>query len=216
MHDEIVERANWGRTLRRSCPGVPVRARSTSGRHVGTRATRSRSSGLPATLARRVARRRSSAGEPDHAVRDRDPDRLLTSAAARALARDARAHARRSRTPAAGELVAPVRPTLKHRYPLTPIEQLRRVAARGRPATSTRRLRAHERLGAEVARGIAPDSLRHRIGDGGRARGMVRARVSRRAASYVVAGRSSRSRSVRGRDHGTYREPNVWLRHPGP
>jgi GNAT superfamily N-acetyltransferase len=55
------------------------------------------------------------------------------------------------------ELVAPVRPSLKHRYPLTPIERY----AEWRRADGLLFdpwLRSHERLGAEVL-GIAKDSL---------------------------------------------------------
>jgi hypothetical protein len=48
-------------------------------------------------------------------------------------------------------LIAPVRPTLKHRYPLTPIE--RYITWRRPDGTDLDPwLRTHERLGAELAR----------------------------------------------------------------
>jgi GNAT superfamily N-acetyltransferase len=53
-------------------------------------------------------------------------------------------------------LIAPVRPTLKHRYPLTPIENY--IAWRRPDGTLLDPwLRTHERLGAEIAR-VAPSS----------------------------------------------------------
>ena len=56
------------------------------------------------------------------------------------------------------KLIAPVRPTLKHRYPLTPMERY----MRWRRPDGTHFdpwLRTHERLGAEIVR-VAPQSVR--------------------------------------------------------
>jgi GNAT superfamily N-acetyltransferase len=72
------------------------------------------------------------------------------------------------------ELVAPVRPTLKHRYPLTPIERYAKWR-REDGLLFDPWLRAHERLGARRDCAGLAGFGRH----GGRARGMVRARVSR-------------------------------------
>jgi GNAT superfamily N-acetyltransferase len=108
------------------------------------------------------------------------------------------------------ELVAPVRPTLKDRYPLTPIE---RYAAwrRSDGLLFDPWLRAHERLGAEVA-GIAEDSL---VSEGT----VVEweewtAMEFPESGSYVVPGALVPVEIDRERDRGLYREPNVWMRHP--
>lgn len=110
------------------------------------------------------------------------------------------------------ELVAPVRPTLKQRYPLTPIE--RYIEWRREDGLLFDPwLRAHERLGAELV-GVAPDSL---ISEGTVAEleewcGMA----FPESGSYVVDGALVPVEIDRERDHGVYREPNVWMRHPGP
>lgn len=107
------------------------------------------------------------------------------------------------------DLVAPVRPSLKHRYPLTPIEQY----------VGWRRddgllfdpwLRAHERLGASLL-GIAEDSL------------LVEGSVAEleewtglafpESGSYVVPGALVPIEIDRKKNRGVYREPNVWMRH---
>src|SRR6266496_3368827 len=55
-------------------------------------------------------------------------------------------------------LIAPVRPTLKHRYPLTPIDSY--IAWRRPDGTLLDPwLRTHERLGAEIVK-VAPESMR--------------------------------------------------------
>jgi GNAT superfamily N-acetyltransferase len=108
------------------------------------------------------------------------------------------------------ELVAPVRPSLKERYPLTPIE---RYAAwrRADGLLFDPWLRAHERLGAEVI-GIAESSLL--------AEGTVAeleewtGREFPESGSYVVPGALVPVEIDRERDVGVYREPNVWMRHP--
>ena len=93
-----------------------------------------------------------------------EPDRLCALAIlidpdvqARGLSRTMLEHMRGLAHARGWELVAPVRPTLKHRYPLTPIE--RYVEWRREDGLLFDPwLRAHERLGAELL-GIAPDSL---------------------------------------------------------
>jgi GNAT superfamily N-acetyltransferase len=106
-----------------------------------------------------------------------------------------------------GELVAPVRPTWKERYPLIPIEQY----AGWRRADGTHLdpwIRTHERLGGEVIgtaegamliEGSAADWAEWTglefPGDG----------------SYVVPGALAPVELREG--HGVYREPCVWLRH---
>jgi GNAT superfamily N-acetyltransferase len=107
------------------------------------------------------------------------------------------------------ELVAPVRPTLKHRYPLTPIEryvQWRREDG----LLFDPWLRAHERLGAELV-GIAPDSLvvEGTVAELERWTGLA----FPESGSYVVEGALVPVEIDHDRDRGVYREPNVWMRH---
>jgi GNAT superfamily N-acetyltransferase len=106
-------------------------------------------------------------------------------------------------------LVAPVRPTLKARYPLTPIERYlawRRVDGQ----LFDPWLRVHERLGAEIL-GVCPGSL------------VVEGTVSEweewtgiafpDSGSYVVEGALVPVEIDRKEDVGRYVEPNVWMRH---
>jgi len=106
-----------------------------------------------------------------------------------------------------GRLVAPVRPTLKHSYPLIPIEE---YAAWRRPDGThfDPWIRTHERAGAKLM-GTAeeamliegsPDDWREWTGLELRADG-----------DYVVPGALVPVRVADG--HGVYREPCVWLRH---
>ena len=109
-----------------------------------------------------------------------------------------------------GTLIAPVRPNLKHSYPLTPIE---RYIEWRRPdgALLDPWLRTHERLGAEIAK-VAPESMR------------VPNTVARweewtelafpESGSYVVPGALVPVEIDRERDEGLYVEPNVWMVHP--
>lgn len=107
------------------------------------------------------------------------------------------------------ELVAPVRPSLKHLYPLTPIERYVEWR-RADGLLFDPWLRAHERLGAELI-GIAEDSL---IAEGTVAEleewtGLTLPDTG----SYVVPGALVPLEIDRERDRGSYREPNVWMRH---
>lgn len=109
-------------------------------------------------------------------------------------------------------LVAPVRPTLKSAYPLTPFE--RYVAWRredGSPFDPW--LRVHHRLGAEFSK-IMPRSL------------LVTGSVSEwedwtnmafpESGRYVVPGALQPVTIDRERDQGRYEDPNVWMIHPIP
>jgi GNAT superfamily N-acetyltransferase len=109
-------------------------------------------------------------------------------------------------------LIAPVRPNLKHSYPLTPIE---RYIEWRRPDGQLLDpwLRTHERLGAEIAK-VAPESMR------------VPGTVAQweewtelaypESGSYVVPGALVPVEIDRERDEGLYVEPNVWMVHPPP
>jgi GNAT superfamily N-acetyltransferase len=110
------------------------------------------------------------------------------------------------------ELVAPVRPSLKHRYPLTPIE--RYVEWRREDGLLFDPwLRAHERLGAEII-GIAEDSL---VSEGTVAEFEKWCGLQfPESGDYVVPGALVPVEIDRENDRGVYREPNVWMRHPAP
>ena len=107
-------------------------------------------------------------------------------------------------------LIAPVRPTLKQSYPLTPIE---RYIEWRRPDGHLLDpwLRTHERLGAEIAK-VASESSR------------VPGTVAQweewtelafpESGSYVVPGALVPVEIDRERDEGLYVEPNVWMVHP--
>jgi len=107
------------------------------------------------------------------------------------------------------DLVAPVRPSLKERYPLTPIEEYVRWR-RDDGLLFDPWLRAHERLGAELL-GIAEDSLQ------------VEGSVAELeewsglalpvSGSYAVPGALAPVEIDHEQDRGVYREPNVWMRH---
>lgn len=108
------------------------------------------------------------------------------------------------------ELVAPVRPSLKHRYPITPIE---RYVGWRRPdgLLFDPWLRSHERLGAELL-GIAPGSLvaEGTVADFEEWTGLT----FPESGSYVVPGALVPIEIDLDAGRGSYREPNVWMRHP--
>jgi GNAT superfamily N-acetyltransferase len=107
-------------------------------------------------------------------------------------------------------LIAPVRPSLKHRYPLAPMD--RYITWRRPDGTLLDPwLRMHERLGAEIVK-IAPESL------------SIPGTVAEReewtemafpeSGAYVVPGALVPVGVDRERDEGLYVEPNVWMVHP--
>ena len=111
-----------------------------------------------------------------------------------------------------GALIAPVRPTLKDRYPLTPMERyVRWEQAEGLPFDPW--LRVHRRLGAKFLR-VAPRSM------------VVTGTVPEweewtgmrfpESGDYVVPGALQPVVMDLERDLGSYREPNVWMIHPVP
>ena len=108
-----------------------------------------------------------------------------------------------------GTLVAPVRPTLKERYPLTPIERYARWR-RDDGFLFDPWLRTHERLGGE---------LLHAAADAMWIEGSVAeweqwaAMAFPETGDYVVPGALVPVAIDRGRDVGVYREPCVWMRH---
>jgi GNAT superfamily N-acetyltransferase len=107
-------------------------------------------------------------------------------------------------------LIAPVRPNLKHRYPLTPME---RYVEWRRPdgALLDPWLRTHERLGAVIAK-VAPAST-HVPGTVAEWEEWTEL-VFPDSGSYVVPGALVPVEIDRERDEGLYVEPNVWMVHP--
>jgi GNAT superfamily N-acetyltransferase len=106
-------------------------------------------------------------------------------------------------------LIAPVRPTLKQRYPLTPMERYARwTRPDGSPFDPW--LRVHGRLGAEFLQ-IAPQSMV--------VTGTVEAWESwtglgfPESGRYVVPGALQPVIIDRERDLGRYEDPNIWMRH---
>jgi GNAT superfamily N-acetyltransferase len=107
-------------------------------------------------------------------------------------------------------LIAPVRPTLKHRYPLIATE---RYAAWRREdgMLFDPWLRAHERLGAEVL-GVAPESMTipGTVAEWEEWAGMELPE----SGEYVVPGALVPVCIDREAGTGLYVEPNIWMRHP--
>lgn len=109
-----------------------------------------------------------------------------------------------------GAMIAPVRPTLKDRYPLTPMERyVRWERPDGLPFDPW--LRVHSRLGAQFLR-VAPRSMviTGTIAEWEEWTGMYFPESD----AYVVPGALSPVAMELERDLGLYEEPNVWMRHP--
>ena len=107
------------------------------------------------------------------------------------------------------DLVAPVRPSLKHRYPLAPIESY--VEWRREDGTLLDPwLRVHESAGAKLIR-VAHKSMRI---SGAVADWESWTKMSfPESGTYVVPGALVPVEIDRERDEGVYVEPNVWMHH---
>jgi GNAT superfamily N-acetyltransferase len=106
-------------------------------------------------------------------------------------------------------LIAPVRPSLKHEYPLTPIE--RYVEWRREDGTHVDPwLRTHERFGGELLK-IAPRSMTilGKVGEWEEWAEMA----FPESGAYVVPGALVPVEIDREADQGVYVEPNVWMHH---
>ena len=107
------------------------------------------------------------------------------------------------------KLIAPVRPNLKHRYPLVPME---RYITWRRPdgAHLDPWLRTHERVGAPIVK-VAPESMRvpGTVAEWQEWAGMAFPETG----SYVVPGALVPVEVDLERDQGLYVEPNVWMVH---
>ncbi|MBP0458384.1 hypothetical protein [Streptomyces montanisoli] len=115
---------------------------------------------------------------------------------------------------AAGEaglarVVAPVRPTTKARYPLTPIETF--MAWKREDGMSLDPwIRTHQRLGAEIlAAAPVSQTMTGTVAEWERWSGMA----FPASGDYVIPDGLSLLTVDRSADQGVYREPNVWMRH---
>ena len=106
-------------------------------------------------------------------------------------------------------LIAPVRPSLKARYPLTPIE---RYAAWTRPdgLPFDPWMRVHARLGGRILR-TAPRSLRI-TGTVAEWESWTGLQLPE-SGTYVIPDGLAPLEVDRERDVGSYWEPNVWMAH---
>ena len=109
-----------------------------------------------------------------------------------------------------GSLVAPVRPTLKAAYPLTPFGRYVEWRREDGPPFDPW-LRVHHRLGAEPIK-LIPKSLTvcGTVAEWEEWTGMA----FPESGEYVVPGALEPIRIDRERDLGLYDEPNIWMRHP--
>lgn len=117
----------------------------------------------------------------------------------------------RERAAAAGldRVIAPVRPALKSRYPLTPMENFARWT-RPDGAHTDPWIRTHQRLGATI---LGPAS-RSMVITGTVAEWEDWARMAfPETGQYVVPGALDLVSINREDDSGTYQETNLWMRH---
>ncbi|GAA3506399.1 hypothetical protein GCM10019016_135140 [Streptomyces prasinosporus] len=106
-------------------------------------------------------------------------------------------------------VVAPVRPTTKARYPLTPIETFMRWTREDGTALDPW-IRTHQRLGAEIVSAApASQTMTGTVAEWERWTGMV----FPESGDYVIPDGLGLLRISRSDDRGVYREPNVWMRH---
>lgn len=107
------------------------------------------------------------------------------------------------------QVVAPVRPTTKARYPLTPIETFMRWRRPDGTALDPW-IRTHERLGAEIlATAPASQTMTGTVAQWEKWTGLALPD----SGEYVVPDGLGLLRVDRTTDEGVYQEPNVWMRH---
>ena len=107
------------------------------------------------------------------------------------------------------KLIAPVRPNLKHRYPLVAMDKY--ITWRRPDGTHLDPwLRTHERAGAPIVK-VAPESMRipGTVAEWEEWAGMSFPETG----TYVVPGALAPVEIDRERDQGLYVEPNVWMVH---
>ncbi|MDT6983104.1 hypothetical protein ACFSUJ_01905 [Streptomyces lusitanus] len=106
-------------------------------------------------------------------------------------------------------VVAPVRPTVKARYPLTPIETYMRWTREDGSALDPW-IRTHQRLGARlVSAAPASQVMTGTVAEWERWTGLAFPETG----GYVIPEGLALLHVDREADEGVYREPNVWMRH---
>ncbi|MER5752792.1 GNAT family N-acetyltransferase [Streptomyces sp. NPDC002088] len=106
-------------------------------------------------------------------------------------------------------VLAPVRPTTKARYPLTPIDSFMRWR-RPDGAALDPWIRTHERMGAQILAGApASQTMTGTVAEWESWTGLV----FPESGEYVIPDGLSLLRIDRDADEGVYQEPNVWMRH---
>ena len=121
-----------------------------------------------------------------------------------------RAMQARARATRLGSLIAPVRPTMKDRYPLAPMERYDEwTQPDGGPIDPW--IRTHWRLGGEPVR-VIPRAMviAGTVGEWEDWTGMR----FPDSGDYVVPGALQPVRIDRDRNEGRYEDPNVWMKHP--
>ncbi|WP_327408036.1 hypothetical protein OG458_04985 [Streptomyces sp. NBC_01281] len=107
------------------------------------------------------------------------------------------------------QVIAPVRPTMKAQYPLTPIEAFMRWSREDGMALDPW-IRTHQRLGAEIlAAAPASQTMTGTVAEWEQWTGLA----FPESGDYVIPGGLSLLRVDRSADRGVYREPNIWMRH---
>lgn len=120
-----------------------------------------------------------------------------------------RALRRRGEEAGLSKVVAPVRPTTKAMYPLTPVETFMRWTREDGMALDPW-IRTHQRLGAAILSAApASQTMTGTVAEWERWTRMA----FPESGDYVIPGGLSLLRVDRTADHGVYREPNVWMRH---
>lgn len=106
-------------------------------------------------------------------------------------------------------MVAPVRPTMKARYPLAPIETYMRWRREDGSALDPW-IRTHQRLGATLV-SAAPESqvMTGTVAEWERWTGLAFPETG----DYVIPEGLALLHVDRESDEGVYQEPNVWMRH---
>ncbi|MFJ9817976.1 GNAT family N-acetyltransferase [Streptomyces sp. NPDC101151] len=106
-------------------------------------------------------------------------------------------------------VLAPVRPTTKARYPLTPIESFLTWRREDGSALDPW-IRTHERLGASIlAPAPASQTMTGTVAEWEGWTGLV----FPESGDYVIPDGLSPLRIDRDADEGVYQEPNIWMRH---
>ncbi|MGW7661724.1 hypothetical protein [Streptomyces sp. NPDC054756] len=107
------------------------------------------------------------------------------------------------------QVIAPVRPTAKARYPLTPIETFMRWSREDGLALDPW-IRTHQRLGASIlAAAPASQTMTGSVAEWEDWTGMA----FPESGDYVIPDGLSLLAIDREADQGVYQEPNVWMRH---